>query len=56
MVVPVHQAKAELSRTPGHPVRIRVLQLLQEGPRAVYEASGEIEGELLQLRSMVEIR
>ena len=35
MSVPLYQAKAELFRTLGHPVRIRVLELLQEGPRPV---------------------
>jgi ArsR family transcriptional regulator, arsenate/arsenite/antimonite-responsive transcriptional repressor len=32
---PLYQAKAELFRTLGHPVRIRVLELLQDGPRPV---------------------
>lgn len=35
--VPLYQAKAELFRTLGHPVRIRVLELLQDGPRPVHE-------------------
>jgi DNA-binding transcriptional ArsR family regulator len=35
--VPLHQAKAELFRTLGHPVRIRVLELLQDGPKVVRE-------------------
>jgi ArsR family transcriptional regulator len=42
MAVPLHQAKAELFRTLGHPVRIRVLELLQERPRAVHELLAEI--------------
>lgn len=42
MPVPLHQAKAELFRTLGHPVRIRVLELLQSGPRAVHELLDEI--------------
>ena len=33
--VPLYQAKAELFRTLGHPVRIRVLELLQDGPKPV---------------------
>jgi ArsR family transcriptional regulator len=33
--VPLHQAKAELFKTLGHPVRARVLELLREGPRPV---------------------
>lgn len=41
----LHQAKAELFRTLGHPVRIRVLELLQEGPRAVHDLLAAIEVE-----------
>jgi ArsR family transcriptional regulator len=33
--VPLHQAKAALFKTLGHPVRVRVLELLCEGPQAV---------------------
>ena len=43
--VPLYQAKAELFRTLGHPVRIRVLELLQDGPRPVRELLAEIEVE-----------
>ena len=35
MSVPLYQAKAEMFRTLGHPARIRVLELLQAGPRPV---------------------
>jgi ArsR family transcriptional regulator len=46
-VVPVlrHEAKADLFRTLGHPVRIRVLELLAEREHAVHEliASMEVE-------------
>ncbi|GAA2235418.1 MULTISPECIES: ArsR/SmtB family transcription factor [Kitasatospora] len=35
MPVPLHQAKAEFFRMLGHPVRIRVLELLQSGPTPV---------------------
>lgn len=35
--VPLYQAKADLFRTLGHPVRIRVLELLQTGPLTVRE-------------------
>ncbi|MEO6701295.1 MAG: metalloregulator ArsR/SmtB family transcription factor [Jatrophihabitantaceae bacterium] len=45
MPVPLHQAKAELFRTLGHPVRIRVLELLQDGPKAVRQLLAEIEVE-----------
>lgn len=35
--VPIYRAKADLFRTLGHPVRIRVLELLQDGPKVVRE-------------------
>ncbi|MEV5239079.1 metalloregulator ArsR/SmtB family transcription factor [Streptomyces cinnamoneus] len=37
MRVPLYQAKAEFFRMLGHPVRIRVLELLQDGPKPVRE-------------------
>lgn len=45
MRVPLYEAKAELFRTLGHPVRIRVLELLQDGPRPVHELLEGIEVE-----------
>ena len=45
MGIPLYQAKAELFRTMGHPVRVRVLELLQERPRAVHELLAEIDVE-----------
>ncbi|MFE7564141.1 ArsR/SmtB family transcription factor [Kitasatospora sp. NPDC057500] len=45
MAVPLYQAKAEFFRTLGHPVRIRVLELLQDGPRPVRDLLGAIEVE-----------
>ena len=41
--VPLYQTKAELFRTLGHPVRIRVLELLGDGPLAVRELLADIE-------------
>jgi len=35
MPVPLYEAKAEFFRMLGHPVRIRVLELLQSGPMPV---------------------
>ncbi|MEV7908080.1 ArsR/SmtB family transcription factor [Streptomyces anulatus] len=35
MPVPLYQVKAEFFRTLGHPLRIRVLELLQRGPLPV---------------------
>jgi ArsR family transcriptional regulator len=43
--VPLYQAKAEFFRMLGHPVRIRVLELLQDGPRPVRELLAAIEVE-----------
>ncbi|MFD8599481.1 ArsR/SmtB family transcription factor [Kitasatospora sp. NPDC059646] len=37
MAVPLYQAKADFFRTLGHPVRIRVLELLRDGPLPVRE-------------------
>ncbi|MCX2180272.1 metalloregulator ArsR/SmtB family transcription factor [Streptomyces sp. SKN60] len=45
MPVPLYQAKAEFFRMLGHPVRIRVLELLQNGPMAVRDLLAEIEVE-----------
>ena len=45
MSVPLYQAKAEMFRTLGHPVRIRVLELLQGGPRPVRDLLAEIDVE-----------
>lgn len=41
--VPLYQAKAEFFRMLGHPVRIRVLELLQDGPLPVRELLAAIE-------------
>lgn len=41
MKVPLYQAKAELFRMLGHPVRIRVLELLSDGPVPVRELLAE---------------
>lgn len=42
MTVPLYEAKAELFRTLGHPVRIRVLELLTERDLAVHELLADI--------------
>lgn len=41
--MPLYQAKAEFFRMLGHPVRIRVLELLQDGPLPVRELLAAIE-------------
>ncbi|MEV0374506.1 metalloregulator ArsR/SmtB family transcription factor [Streptomyces sp. NPDC050636] len=43
--VPLYQAKAGFFRMLGHPVRIRVLELLQDGPLPVRSLLAEIEVE-----------
>jgi ArsR family transcriptional regulator len=43
--IPLYQAKAEFFRTLGHPLRIRVLELLQDGPQPVRELLAEIDVE-----------
>ncbi|WP_188309637.1 ArsR/SmtB family transcription factor [Streptomyces sp. CBMA123] len=45
MTVAVYQAKAEFFRMLGHPVRIRVLELLQAGPTPVHCLLAELEVE-----------
>ncbi|MEZ7005175.1 metalloregulator ArsR/SmtB family transcription factor [Streptomyces sp. SCSIO 75703] len=40
MSVPLYQAKAEFFRMLGHPLRIRVLELLQSGPMPVRDLLG----------------
>ncbi|MFB6613326.1 ArsR/SmtB family transcription factor [Streptomyces sp. NPDC085524] len=45
MPVPLYQAKAEFFRMLGHPVRIRVLELLQDGPLPVRDLLAAIEVE-----------
>lgn len=43
--VPLYQAKAEFFRMLGHPLRIRVLELLADGPRPVRDLLAAIEVE-----------
>ncbi|MGO9926235.1 MAG: ArsR/SmtB family transcription factor [Mycobacterium sp.] len=43
MSVPLYQAKAEFFRMLGHPARIRVLELLANGPRSVRDMLAVIE-------------
>ena len=45
MSAPLYQAKAEFFRMLGHPVRIRVLELLQDGPLPVRDLLAAIEVE-----------
>ncbi len=53
--VPIYQAKAELFRTLGHPVRIRVLELLVDGPRVVRELLADLEIEASNLSQQLAV-
>ncbi len=53
--VPLYEAKAELFRTLGHPARIRVLELLQDGPRPVHELLDNIEVEASNLSQQLAV-
>ncbi|MFJ6749193.1 ArsR/SmtB family transcription factor [Streptomyces sp. NPDC091266] len=53
--VPLYQAKAEFFRMLGHPVRIRVLELLQDGPLPVRSLLTAIEVEPAALSQQLAI-
>ncbi|MFF5208965.1 ArsR/SmtB family transcription factor [Streptosporangium sp. NPDC000396] len=55
MPVPLYQAKAEFFRTLGHPVRIRVLELLQDGPLPVRDLLAEIDVEASSLSQQLAV-
>jgi ArsR family transcriptional regulator len=55
MPAPLHQAKADLFRTLGHPVRVRVLELLQDRPRPVHELLAEIDVEASNLSQQLAV-
>ena len=55
MPVPLYQAKAEFFRTLGHPIRIRVLELLQDGPKAVSELLAELDVEASSLSQQLAV-
>ncbi|MFC1418145.1 ArsR/SmtB family transcription factor [Streptacidiphilus cavernicola] len=55
MPVPLYQAKAEFFRMLGHPVRIRVLELLQDGPMPVRDLLSEIEVERSNLSQQLAV-
>lgn len=42
LAVPLYQAKADFFRMLGHPVRIRVLELLQDSPRPVRDLLADL--------------
>lgn len=45
MPQPLYEAKAELFKALGHPVRIRVLELLSDGDQAVHQLLAQIDVE-----------
>jgi ArsR family transcriptional regulator len=51
----LHQAKAEFFRMLGHPVRIRVLELLQDGPMPVRDLLANIEVERSNLSQQLAV-
>ena len=55
MAVPLYQAKADFFRTLGHPVRIRVLELLCDWPRQVRELLTEIDIESSSLSQQLAV-
>ncbi|MFC4034297.1 ArsR/SmtB family transcription factor [Streptomyces polygonati] len=55
MPVPLYQAKAEFFRMLGHPVRIRVLELLQDGPKPVRDLLANIEVERSNLSQQLAV-
>ena len=55
MPVPLYQAKADLFRLLGHPARIRVLELLQDGPRPVREILRELDIEASNLSQQLAV-
>jgi DNA-binding transcriptional ArsR family regulator len=55
MAVPLYHAKAELFRTLGHPARIRILELLCEGPHAVHELRQHVEIEASNLSQQLSV-
>lgn len=55
MDVPLYQVKAELFRALGHPVRIRVLELLEEGPKTVRQLLDLIEVEAPRLSQQLAV-
>ncbi|SEO79274.1 ArsR/SmtB family transcription factor [Actinacidiphila rubida] len=55
MQVPLYQAKAEFFRMLGHPVRIRILELLQDGPKPVRDLLASIEVERSNLSQQLAV-
>jgi ArsR family transcriptional regulator, arsenate/arsenite/antimonite-responsive transcriptional repressor len=55
LTVPLYRVKAEFFRTLGHPVRIRVLELLADGPMPVQGLLAEIDVEASSLSQQLAV-
>ncbi|RQX03885.1 ArsR/SmtB family transcription factor [Micromonospora inaquosa] len=55
MAVLLYQRKAEFFRTLGHPVRIRVLELLGEGPMTVRDLLADVDIEASSLSQQLSV-
>ncbi|GAA0630524.1 metalloregulator ArsR/SmtB family transcription factor [Sporichthya brevicatena] len=55
MTTPLHQLKAEFFKTLGHPVRIRVLELLSEREHTVAEMLPEVNVEASNLSQQLAV-
>ncbi|WP_019875244.1 ArsR/SmtB family transcription factor [Sporichthya polymorpha] len=55
MTTPLHQLKAEFFKTLGHPVRIRVLELLSEREQTVAEMLPEVNVEASNLSQQLAV-
>jgi len=53
--VPLYQAKSEFFKTLGHPARIRILELLSDGDKAVHELRAAIEVEASSLSQQLAV-
>ena len=65
MVTALHEFKAELFKALGHPIRLRILELLMSGEKTVSELQAELEIEassvsqqlsLMRARQLVDAR
>ncbi|GAA4711469.1 hypothetical protein Prum_102920 [Phytohabitans rumicis] len=54
-MVPLYQAKAEFFRTLGHPVRIRVLEMLGDGPKPVRDLLVDVDIEASSLSQQLAV-
>ena len=55
MALPLYEAKADLFRTLGHPVRVRVLELLSQQPMPARDLLAQIEVESSNLSQQLSV-